>query len=85
MDNNNNYLYHAYETYIESFGIQFGIAVTPPTFEEYIKFHTGNRQPFEARTGFNPLSGTGKNTTWNIYKAKRKQWGEKQARVLVVT
>ena len=80
-------LYLGYETYVASFRMQFGIAVTSPSFEEYVKFYTVN-QLSTASVETNPAEkelATAKmqQQTGTSGKTKRERWGEDQARVLV--
>ena len=80
-------LYLGYETYVASFRMQFGIAVTPPSFEEYVKFYTVNQlstasvetNPAEKE----PTTAKMQQQTATSGKTKRERWGEDQARVLV--
>ena len=85
-----NNLYFGYESYIASFRMQFGIAVAPPTFEEYVRFYTVNQLPYAAasvETNSFEKEPTAapeiQQQTTASGKTKRERCGEDQASVLV--
>jgi len=84
---NDSSLYQAYETYVVNFRMQFGMEVSPPTYDEYVTYYQHSQSQNQPQNTLEnrdtQVEKENSKGSAPSTKAKRERWEADQAQALV--